>query len=73
MVVPLKWYPSCLTRRPLKRDIPNKNQPYTVYMGLIIKGPFPTIFPKILGRLKDAGDPIMIWKFKNYEQNVNSA
>ena len=40
MVVPLGWYPSCLTpRSPLKGDIPTKYPLYKVYMELIMKGP----------------------------------
>ena len=54
MVVPLGWYPSCLTLpqgTPLKGVMyPTNNYPlYKVYMGLVIKGPAhpkgTTVFP----------------------------
>ena len=44
MVVPLGWYPSCLTLEgasPLKVHISNKYSLYKVYMGLSIKGTCP--------------------------------
>ena len=47
MLVPLGWYPSCLSppRSPLKGDIPNKYPLFKVYMGLIIKGTIPRVPP----------------------------
>ena len=42
MVVPLGWYPNCLTppRSPVKLgNIPNKYSLYKVSLGLIVKGP----------------------------------
>ncbi len=50
MVVPLRWYPSCLTpqgalSKGIYRDIPNKYPLYKVYMGLIIKGTIPRVPP----------------------------
>ena len=46
MMVPLGWYPSCLTpKKPLKRGISSKYPLYKVYMGLTIKGTIPRVPP----------------------------